>query len=720
MKVDTGNIPSALKHVKTFLLWKYFTRTHGQKYKSPVSTQGYKSAYHDPKILMSLQSAKDGISKSHDLGLGISLLEGLELSVNGQEGYLWCLDFDGFADLNSQKVDHGIKEFISIYPSYVEMSPSGTGFKYFFVTDRPPSKKYKIQFGPSSFAEVYPDIKKYSNREIEVFSCNGFLTLTGDLFDDTTTAISFFASAHFDQMLDAAHDWAISTGGTGISVDKKPSLPMTPTASNTLYSKLTPASLAVVLAHVDHINELTWTETCNALSRVYGEEGRPYFQSYSAGEYAAVTYADYDADECNERFDRALTELENRPDGLGIRSLVDKAKSHSRWPDATLEYVDVNPFLKLEVHTSEFECEPNGCTLAELEEAFASDADQGFLEQMRGFSVLGDGKKLKQKMLDDVFVMKDLAILGQWTSIFAAPNAGKTLFTIWMLREQILSGIIAPENVFYVNADDNFRGMVHKIEIAEKFGMHMLVPGQRGFKVDSIEGLMRHASNSDDAMGSVIILDTLKKFTDLMDKRASAGFGNVAREFTASGGTLITLAHTNKHKNNEGKSVYSGTSDIVDDSDCSYIADEESRTGDALKQTTVVQFNRKKSRGDVADTIGFSFDRVIGQSYEQLMDSVKRIDSDGIKKMKQQSAILMGLRQDEQIIDAVSEVIQHGVNTKAAIIKSVNKSIGESHGSIRQVLDARTGALYVDGSRWTVATGARNAKIYTLLPIPSE
>ena len=68
----------------------------------------------------------------------------------------------------------------------------------------------------------------------------------------------------------------------------------------------------------------------------------------------------------------------------------------------------------------------------------------------------------------------------------------------------------------------------------------------------------------------MLILDTLKKFTDIMDKRKETEFMKAAREFVLHGGSLILLAHVNKHADAEGRVVYSGTSDVVDDIDCAY------------------------------------------------------------------------------------------------------------------------------------------------------
>ena len=99
------------------------------------------------------------------------------------------------------------------------------------------------------------------------------------------------------------------------------------------------------------------------------------------------------------------------------------------------------------------------------------------------------------------------------------------------------------------------------------------------------------------ARGSFVILDTLKKFVSLMDKKQSSGFADIARRFVLKGGTLLGLAHTNKRDGPDGRPIYAGTSDILDDFDCGYMISEVSQpSGSAVR---VVQFENLKRRGNV-------------------------------------------------------------------------------------------------------------------------
>lgn len=334
------------------------------------------------------------------------------------------------------------------------------------------------------------------------------------------------------------------------------------------------------------------------------------------------------------------------------------------------------------------------------------------LDRISRFSITGKSEEMRQQMLDDVFVLKSLAILGQWTVFYASPNTGKTLLTLWLLRESILSGDIDGEMLFYVNADDGYRGLVEKTELAEEWGMHMLAPHQNQLKPDDIVDLMRSFAEDGSASGVVIILDTLKKFTDLMDKRASSKFGQLSREFVSAGGTLICLAHTNKNKDSTGNSIYSGTSDIVDDSDCVFILDRVSAEDE---QNVTVDFRNIKARGDTAKTQGFTYHRHKGQTYKELLETVKRLDKEQVAISKLHTEAHQKLEDDAEVIEAVCSAIYSGITSKDKLIKAVRLSTGISTRRVKKVIEARTGGMYALGDRWTCKTGEHNRQTYSVL-----
>jgi hypothetical protein len=92
-------------------------------------------------------------------------------------------------------------------------------------------------------------------------------------------------------------------------------------AAKKTYSKLNQSSLEKVLAKINHSDEKSWSDTANALARAYGDAGRKYFTAFSEGTYAGAAFADFDIDEVNGRFDRALREAALKPEGVGIKRL---------------------------------------------------------------------------------------------------------------------------------------------------------------------------------------------------------------------------------------------------------------------------------------------------------------------------------------------------------------------------------------------------------------
>ena len=335
------------------------------------------------------------------------------------------------------------------------------------------------------------------------------------------------------------------------------------------------------------------------------------------------------------------------------------------------------------------------------------------LDRLHGFSITGNSQFMRQQMLDDVFVLQDIAILGQWTTLYASPNTGKTLLTLWLLGEALRELKVDGHYVFYVNADDSFKGTVEKTELAEQSGFHMVTPNQDGFMSSHIPEMMGQLAETGEAKGVVIILDTLKKFTDLMHKRESSEFGRISREFISAGGTLICLAHTNKHRASDGKPIYGGTSDISDDCDCVYILDK--LDGRMVEDEIAVEFVNEKNRGDVAERVSFSYSKKHGQSYADLIASVKRIDDGKMEELRLSLEVTRKLQEDDDVIASVRIAINQAVTTKAAIVKFVADETGTSHAKVRKVLAERTGGMYSLGHRWSVEIGPHNKSSYSIL-----
>lgn len=329
------------------------------------------------------------------------------------------------------------------------------------------------------------------------------------------------------------------------------------------------------------------------------------------------------------------------------------------------------------------------------------------------FSLAGKSAAMRAKMMDDKYVLGRIAILGQWTAIYAKPNSGKTLLTVHLLIEAIKSGGIDGSDVFYVNADDTYKGLVIKLELAERHGFHMLAPGHNGFDANLLLRYLQKMIESESAGGKVVILDTLKKFTDIMDKRVSSEFGKVMRAFVSHGGTVIVLAHTNKNRDANGKVVFSGTSDIVDDADCAYTLDATEAGGDSK----TVLFENFKQRGDVAREVAYTYSTTEGQSYAALLASVCELDEEKKKAHQEQARIATALVRNADAIEAITETIQSGVSLKTELIEAASKASGISKQKISKALEAHTGEAWQSGHRWRQVRLEHNAKQYHLLTV---
>lgn len=326
------------------------------------------------------------------------------------------------------------------------------------------------------------------------------------------------------------------------------------------------------------------------------------------------------------------------------------------------------------------------------------------------FSLLGMSDELEKNVVNTVPLLGELALMGQATVLFAAPNTGKTMITISLLIDAIKEGRVDPAKVYYLNMDDSGTGLLEKNRIAEEFGFHMLAEGHRDFSASAFLSIVRGMVEEDQARGTVLVLDTLKKFVDLMDKGRTSTFTNVIRPFVMKGGTVIALAHTNKHPGKDGNPVYGGVSDILNDIDCAYtIAPISSQDG-----KKVIEFTNIKRRGDVAQTAGYSYSFGNGLSYNETLLSVELVEPNALEPIKQAEAI----KSDGEIIAAVTACIAEGINTKMKLAGAAAKRAGISKRTALQIIEKYTGtdpAVH----RWKFDVRERGAKVFMMLPAPT-
>lgn len=324
------------------------------------------------------------------------------------------------------------------------------------------------------------------------------------------------------------------------------------------------------------------------------------------------------------------------------------------------------------------------------------------------FSLRGQSDEIAQQVVAATPVLQQIALKGQLTIIFASANTGKTLITIFLLIESMIQGRIAPQSVYYLNMDDNSAGLLEKLHLAEEYGFHMLADGFRGLSVKQFMIELGLMIEGDEAYDTIIILDTLKKFSNVMDKGKSAAFNSILRKLVLKGGTVIALAHTNKQAGADGKPVYGGTSDSVDDADCAFIVRTISQSADSDEK--IVEFENIKSRGNVAPTVAFGYSLKKDISYAERLISVRRVDDLQLVPIKKAEQ----LKSDAEMITTIKSCISDGINKKMLLAEKAAERCGASKRAVIKIIEKYTGndpTLH----RWSFDVRAHGAKVFVLL-----
>lgn len=277
---------------------------------------------------------------------------------------------------------------------------------------------------------------------------------------------------------------------------------------------------------------------------------------------------------------------------------------------------------------------------------------------------------------------------------------------------------IAGEDIYYLNSDDTLRGLTTKAELAAQHGIKMLASGYNGFKNSHLAVMLEQLTARDEAKGKVLILDTLKKFSSLMNKTESSAFNEIMRGFVSKGGTVIALAHTNKARDAEGKLVFQGTSDTVDDADCSYILDVVNAVDDSFRGTKMITktvlFENIKARGDNVGKVSYQYTKIEGEPYYTLLDSVKPVDENEAIQAEKRGRVDNKLAEHAEEIQLILDAIAADTRTTEKIV-SFLMSEGISRARAKKVLKEHTGDNFSEGHRWKVERGEKNERLYRAL-----
>jgi hypothetical protein len=319
---------------------------------------------------------------------------------------------------------------------------------------------------------------------------------------------------------------------------------------------------------------------------------------------------------------------------------------------------------------------------------------------------LGDGlRSLCKVTKEDVMsiaasthVYRKVIPQGQMIVIIGESNAGKTIIF------EHVCGKIKGE-VLYINMDIPSAHIPRAEHMADVGGYDLMCPDIKpGTSIDDVISLLRTASQSDEDLSSTtIVIDTLKKIVDVINKREARSMFQMLRALTGRGATIICLAHTNKFRGDDGWPIPEGTGDLRTDFDAvallfGYVGDYGEVTSSLYWREQGWEF--AKDRG-LVEPMSWTIDKHNSLKVTELDEW---IDTHALK----QQAIKVKKRSD--LIQDIYSLINgtpEGMN-QSNVISHLH---GEHSGrAVRDCLPT-----YVD-KFWTVVIGGQNnANVYTAM-----
>lgn len=203
-------------------------------------------------------------------------------------------------------------------------------------------------------------------------------------------------------------------------------------------------------------------------------------------------------------------------------------------------------------------------------------------------------EEIVKNIADAKFAWRRLIPEGHMIAICSKANGGKTTLMVHIAGDMAKDGY----RVIYINADASASDIKEYKHHAMEYGYTLINPDLTNGTADKVTEELRFISTSQsDCSKVVIVLDTLKKFGDMMNKAKSKQFNSLLRTLTTKGITVICLAHTNKHDDKDGKPIFEGTGDLRNDFDeLIYLIPIRNPDG-----TTTVSTLKDKTRADIRD-----------------------------------------------------------------------------------------------------------------------
>jgi len=375
-----------------------------------------------------------------------------------------------------------------------------------------------------------------------------------------------------------------------------------------------------------------------------------------------------------------------------------------------------NPVAGANIETLFYHAKEAGWSFKGQRETKESVTEESFSPGSTVEDILG-GFTVKREYVEALgkerWLYPDLIISGHILVIVAMPGGGKTAF---LYRHVVPHMVKNGAKVFYIDADAPTSE--HKLMkyFADKIGFQLINPTVNiGTGVDKFLKQIRSMVDAGtDLSNCVFIFDTLKKFTDLMSKKAVKDFFSMCRAMNSQGATNIFAAHANKFRDGEGNLIPEGVGDVKNDTD-DLIIFERKKKGFGTDVTTVVDPDKgAKTRGIFEP---FSF-HITMEREIQLYDKPIEID---IIPGKAGKIVVTA----EEILSAVEDYIREmgAPVAKTPLTEQVNDITGAGLKRVRKVISHNSELEKpgrTPGKRLVFILGERNAHYYKVPSVPFQ
>ena len=298
-------------------------------------------------------------------------------------------------------------------------------------------------------------------------------------------------------------------------------------------------------------------------------------------------------------------------------------------------------------------------------------------------------------MADAEFLIDNLVVRGGLHAIVAPANGGKTTLFIYLCEDLAARGM----KILYVNADGSPSDLKRHFAHSAEHGYTVLAPDAKVGKgpKDIIDKLQKLNNSATDLGNVVIILDTLKKFTAMINKANLRAFLGLMRGVSTKGATVILLGHTNKYPGDDGKIVFEGTGDLRNDVD--HLIYLESSKDEAKRRQEITTR---------PDKVRATFKPV---SYVIDLDS---------RLVERSDRVLIVVSQDERVIaELATESIKVGQIVQSKIVDRIKREHPEI--GVKKIINTLHKLSAGDARLFNVSEGANNnAKVYSFVGVPED